>query len=277
MKRIVVIVFIMLATLCAAQSSRHRWKVVVIVPEQHISRPHIPDPAVETELNRQLIEAGYKVIDQERVRALISNSVEDRLMRKDNMARAECQRIARKLGADVVLTGSAFTQVSSRSQVSTDIGQTERIFCRARIELRAYLADTGEMKFSDAITKTGQPESTEELSSKTALKDAAEEIGPSVIKAFDKFGTSQDVTVNIEVRNVSFSMGSDLREILRRISGAVEISEGEYDAAIWTFDVTVKRANYPRLPANFEQNSMLKKRHLVVQQANKTKIILNHK
>lgn len=277
MKKLLILLFVLAATVSFAQNSRHRWKVVVIVPETHISRPHIPDPAVETELNRQLIDAGYKVIDQSRVRALISNAIEDRLMRKDAMARAEAMRLARKVGADIVVTGEAFTVVALRQQTDTDLGRVENIYCRARVELKAYRVDTAEMVFADAITKTGRPEISEELSSKTALQDAAEEIGPDMIQKLDKLGTSNTVTISVEVRNVSFSQGELIRDVLRRAANAVEISEGDYDASTWSFDVTVTRARLPRVSVGFEQDPRLRKMKLRIQQANKSKIILNKK
>ena len=41
-----------------AQKARH-WRVIVLIPEQHLERPRIPDPAAETMICKQLIVADY--------------------------------------------------------------------------------------------------------------------------------------------------------------------------------------------------------------------------
>ncbi len=264
------------SSLVQAQTNS-RWKVVVIVPERHLTIRQIPDPAVETEINRQLIAAGFRAIDPSRASTLIAQQVQDRRMRKDAMSAAEAQRLGRKVGANVVVTGEAFTTRVAGGPVQTDIGTVNRTFCQARVELKAYLVDTGELLFSDAITKVGAPELSEEAASKTALQDAAEEIGPRVIAALSKPASASTYMVSVEVRNVTYSQGIQLREALRKAAQATEISEGDFDAKTWSFEVTVPKAVFPRVASNFEASPSMKRLKLVIQQANKTKIVMNRK
>ena len=43
-----------------------KFRVAVVIPEQHLSEP-IPDPAGETEVIRQLIKEGFRVVDAKQV------------------------------------------------------------------------------------------------------------------------------------------------------------------------------------------------------------------
>ena len=181
---------------------KRRWRVMVIVPETHISRPRIPDPAVETELSRQLIDAGYKVIDQDRIAAVRYGAVVDRILKGGPTARTEAQQLCRRFGADILVTGEAFTQAVTRGTQVTDIGTVEAIQCRSRVELRAIRMDTGEKFYADEIQKTGSAEPTEELSSKACLEQSASDISERLLARLETLSVAASQTVEIQVRGI---------------------------------------------------------------------------
>ena len=109
------------------------WRVMVIIPEWHIQRP-VPDPAAETEFINQFVKAGFKVIDQKRYAELRQQNAER--LKEDPQVAAE---IARKLGADIVITGEAFSERAADIGVE---GAEGIVSCQARVEVRALLADT---------------------------------------------------------------------------------------------------------------------------------------
>jgi hypothetical protein len=258
----------------ASQEKARRWKVIVIVPEKHLTQPRIPDPAAETALCKALADAGYKVMDQDRVRELRSNAVEDRILRGGKGAEEECKRLARKFGADVLVTGEAFSQLVQRRQVETDLGQVTQFVCRARVELKAIRMDTGERFFSDAIQKSGEPELTEELGSKACLGEAGEELSSKLIEKMGALSAGSTAFVEVEVRNVSFTEGAAIREALRKSSGVVDVDQGEFEAKTWSMEITVRKSALPSIAAAFEANPLMRKRKLSVQSASKSKIVL---
>ncbi len=134
--------------------------VMVIIPEVHIQR-RIPDPAGETEIIRQLIEAGFRVVDP---------SVYDAIRGSERLANAQdnasaARDIGREFGADIVIIGEAF---SERSQSNTQNGL---ISCRARVEARAVRTDDATIIAANGL-HAGGAEITESGSSKQALKNA---------------------------------------------------------------------------------------------------------
>jgi hypothetical protein len=252
---------------------KRRFSVLVVIPEQHLTR-RIPDPAAQTEIVAALIDAGYKVIDGEQARRNTSAAVWDRIAQGGPKARDEARRLGAKVGAEVVVTGEAFSQLVTSRPVETDLGNVTQFIVRARIELRAYRVASSEIIFSGDEQITGAPELTEELGSKESLKAAAEAIAPRLLDKLDKLSTSTSIPVEIEVRNVSFSQGNSLREALRKALAAVDISEGDYESGTWKFEVSMPRTQVPRITVRLETNPYLRKPRFSIQSANKTKVIL---
>src|SRR5437879_2893850 len=164
-----------------ASPPTRRWRVIIIVPEQHLSRPRIPDPAVESTLSRLLIDAGFKVIDQDRIKEHRYSAQVDRIIKGGPDDTREAMQIGRRFGAAIFLTGEAFTQEVSRQRIETDLGIVDRVACRARIELRAIRVDTGERIYSDSMQRTGPPDATVELASKICLEQAADAMRSSLL------------------------------------------------------------------------------------------------
>ncbi len=252
---------------------KRRFSVLVIIPEQHLTR-RIPDPAAETEISAALIDAGYKVIDGEQAMRNIKAAARDRLYAGGPKGDIEALRLGERLGAEVVVKGEAFSQLVTSRPVETDLGTVTQFIVRARIELRAIRVVTAEKIFAGDEQITGAPELTEELGSKESLKAAAEAIAPRLLDKLDKLSTSTNIPVEIEVRNVSFSQGNSLREALRKALAAVDISEGDYESGTWKFEVSMPRTQVPRITIRLETNPYLRKPRFTIQSANKTKVIL---
>jgi hypothetical protein len=78
---------------------------------------------------------------------------------------ARLHEIQKQIGADVLITGEAFSQSPGR------IGNSNIWNCRARVEVKVILLATGEIIAADAVHAAGN-ESTEELASKASLNNA---------------------------------------------------------------------------------------------------------
>jgi hypothetical protein len=259
-------------------SQKRRWKVIILVPETHLSQPRIPDPAVETELSRQLIDAGYKVLDDDRIKQLRYSDVVDRIVRGGPDAIKDALQLCRRFGADVLVTGEAFSQVASRQTVQTDLGPVTQIRCRARVELKAIRMDSGEKFYADAIQKTGTPEPTEELSSKACLQQAAAAIAPSLLDKCDGLSLSDTQRVELQVRGLtSFSQSNALIIALEKLPGVKDVDPGEFNAHTLFTEVQLNKDQLRAFPARLETDPALKRFHITVQSVSGTKIICNSK
>ena len=145
---------------CPATVNGGAPSVMVIIPEFHIQR-RIPDPAGETEIIRQFLRAGFRVIDPS-VYASLSDA---RRLAAGGGDAAEARAIGREYGADVVVIGEAF------SEMAPGQSQNGLISCRARVEARAVRTSDASIIAADG-RHGGGAEITESASAKTALKNA---------------------------------------------------------------------------------------------------------
>jgi hypothetical protein len=114
----------------------------ISVPESHLTR-QIPDPAVETELKKTLIELGYTVV-----------------------AGSE------KSKADLFIHGEAFSEFAVR------FGRL--VSCRARLELEITNPKTGQILLAERTT-VAKADIAENVAAKGALQKAATELLPAVV------------------------------------------------------------------------------------------------
>lgn len=261
-----------LAAPVAAQEPIRRWTVVVVVPEQHLAR-RVPDPAVETRLNEVLLEAGFRVVDKQRIRKIVNNAVLDRLLQGGPAAVREALRIAQRVGADVVVTGEAFSQRVAGRTVTTDLGTTDIVYCRARLELRAYRADTGELSYSGSTHMTGEQEMTEELASKSAFVAAADELAPKLIQNLKRLPAVDRGIIRIEVIGLGAATGAALREELRKVPGVLDVAPADLEAGQVSIEITVRKATIPRIPVLLETAPNLKRFRLKVEKSTKSQIV----
>ena len=262
----------------AANRRARRWRVMVIVPETHLYKPRIPDPAVETMLSKQLIDAGYKVVDQGRISDLRYSRVMDRILQGGTVSKAEVIRLGRRFGADILITGEAFSQLVTRQNVTTDLGPVDEIRCRARVELRGIRMDTGEKIYADSIQKTGSADSTEELASKACLEQAAEDISAGLLDKLGKLAFSGSRQIEISVRGLgSQSQALQLEQALSTLPGVQDVSPGDFDAGTDETEVTLGSSAVRAFAARLETDPRLRRFRLHVQSANGSKIIANCK
>lgn len=155
------------------------WRLMVVIPETHLRRPRIPDPAAETEIVRQLVEAGFKVVDQASIRPIRYSPEVERALEGDI---AVLRQLGRRFGVDIVIIGEAFSDLVGRTPIHDPILKTttELVSCRARVEARAVRVDTGEIVAADGVHVSGA-EATEELASKKALQNAGAKLAAQLI------------------------------------------------------------------------------------------------
>ncbi len=266
-----------LTQICGAQSDdtkARRWRVMVIVQERHIDRPHIPDPAVETALSKQLIDAGYKVIDQDRIRDLRYSAVIDRIIAGGAAAGKEAMQLGRKFGADLLVTGEAFTQEESRENIVTDLGTVLRIRCRGRIEIKCIRMDTAEKIYADSLHKTGAPEATVELASKICLEQGGDEISASLLRKLDKLSLGSDQHIEVDVRGIaSISESTALDRLIRKLPGVIDTGQGDYAGRTYSVEIHLNKTAISTFASELESHPSLKRFHLHVESANGSKIV----
>jgi hypothetical protein len=147
---------------------------MVVVPETLFGRPHVPDPAGETELIRRLVESNLQVLDSSEV-ALIRYSAEMGHIIKEADVKA-MKALCRRYHCDLFIAGEAFSeQVNERP--AHDVVP---ISARARIEVKAFIVESGEIIAANAAV-SGATDQAPAVAGKTALQNAATELAEYLV------------------------------------------------------------------------------------------------
>jgi hypothetical protein len=178
--------------------------------------------------------------------------------------------------ADLFVTGRAVSRAISSKHVSTDIGDVDNIQCRARLEIKAVRVETGDVVYTDALTRTGAPEPDEDLASETSLQQAAEEIGPSLIASLDVLSHGATESVAVEVRGIaSEARAVELVNAVGQAPGVLRVDPGEYESHHYEFEVSLRKAAWTKFAHYLETAPSLRRFHLSVQSSNQSRIVAN--
>lgn len=166
-------------------------RVMVIIPEVHIQR-FIPDPAAETEIIRQLLEAGFRLVDQGQLSRVRDSETLRRALAGDTNA---YQRLSAEYDADILVIGEAFSEL---------VGTYHGFFsCRARVEVRVVRADTGEILAAHGIHESGV-DITESAASKKSLAEAGASMAKYLLEVLPKRLSHAHRSLQITLSGVSF-------------------------------------------------------------------------
>lgn len=165
-----------LPALVAKLKGRKLPTVAIVIEEQHFSSPQprrVIDPAVETEVKLMLRQAGVTLIDVDQ------NDLAD-WARTASAGTAAWPRSLK--GADLVITGKAFSEFASR------IGNL--VSCSARAEINVISRDSGKVVLADRQTSRAV-DLSENIAGKKALEKAGHELGLRVLRYLDTAPVSQ--------------------------------------------------------------------------------------
>lgn len=154
-----------LDAIAKALGTKKRPTVAVYVKEEHLKQDAV-DPTVETELMYLLKKSGFKVLDEK-----------NRPLADWAKAYLEGDTEERRPGtiADVIVVGEAFSEFGAR--------RGELISCKARVELRALSAKTGEILAIERRAGTGV-DIAEQSAARAALQEATRQIAPAFVSRF---------------------------------------------------------------------------------------------
>lgn len=209
----------------------YKPRIMVVIPEQHLRR-QIPDPAAETEIIGQLVEERFYVVDQKQV-AEIRYSDETLAAARGDLEAAAA--IGRKYGAEVIITGEAFSEY---------VGQEEgMVLCSARVEIRAVKTDTAQILYADAKDASALAVS-ENIAAKRALQKAAGLLGPEFIEevlAWAEIDEKEGRMITLYIPNISYSQLIIVKEALaERIPEVDRCVQRSYTGGIGEIEVVYR-------------------------------------
>ncbi len=175
-------------------SPEHKPRIVVVIPEQHLQRRFIPDPAAETEVIKKFVENDFWVVDQTQVEQIRYKDESRRALQGDNDAAIS---IGQRFDAEVLIIGEAFSQRGSFSPGGL-------FQCIARVEARAVRVDTGQILATHGVTAMSSGTS-EEIASKESLAEAGGKAGDYLMREIARKWKSAAVpSVRVRLTGVDF-------------------------------------------------------------------------
>lgn len=175
-------------------SPEHKPRIVVVIPEQHLQRRFVPDPAAETEVIRKFVENDFWVVDQTQVEQIRYKDESRKALQGDNAA---AMSIGQRFDAEVLIIGEAFSQRGSFSPGGL-------VQCIARVEARAIRVDTGQILATHGVTAMSSGAS-EEIASKESLAEAGGKAGDYMMREIARKWKSAAVpSVRVRLTGVDF-------------------------------------------------------------------------
>jgi len=223
-----------------------QWRIAVLIPETHLQRPRIPDPAAETALIRTLTDAGYRVVDRDFSGHYRYDSLVMQAWRGDVSA---LKVLLSKTKADVLVIGEAFSQRPLQDATELPDGM---VSCRARVELRAVSKATNEVLTADSA-QAGGVDLTEEIAGKVALENAAGEVGARLSERLMLLPAGSTRQIEVIVLGVqTASQAQKIEDAVRRLSGVRQVEQDEFSEGELYLDVEADSLTANRLAAQLE-------------------------
>lgn len=210
-------------------------RVMIVIPEYHITRDKVPDPAAETEFFKSFKEAGYKLVDKKQLEKVWKDDVSFKLDKDEDVKAAAA--LAYKIGADILIIGEAFSEKGVETDTSYSGLPGQIVTANARVEVKAIRCDTAEILWADSETARGA-DTTEIIAGKKALADAGKKlagrVSDEILKQWSQ-GSTQGGANSVEIE-LSFSSGKlSLAEVksfkegaMKSVAGLQEIVDREF-------------------------------------------------
>lgn len=253
---------------CPLLAATQKPKIMVIIPEEHVTgagsnydparynriaidinmyRPNDfsqyeampPTQAGETEISKKLLEAGFRLVDENQFLKLKN----DQTLQNAFNNPSDASKIAARYGADILIIGEAFSEYSHK--------QNNMSSCRARIDVKAVMAGNADMIATNSFNGSGL-DATEIIAGKDAIARAGTKIADYFIAQFcsksddiissmnapkstvNKAGTTE---TDIQFNNVSYTTASTLSDIMKAVTGVSSVEKISFENKVAKFRV----------------------------------------
>lgn len=253
---------------CPLLGGSTKPKIMVIIPEEHVTgagshydparynRIRIdinrysyndfsqyeampPTQAGETEISKKLLEAGFRLVDENQFLKL----KDDQTLQDAFNNPSAASKIAARYGADILVIGEAFSEYSHK--------QNNMSSCRARIDVKAIMAGNAEMIATNSFNGSGL-DATEIIAGKNAIAKAGTQIADYFIAQFcsksddiisgmgspkSKGNNASAIETDIQFTNVNYTTTSTLTDIMKAVKGVSSVEKLSFENKVAKFRV----------------------------------------
>ncbi len=246
---------------------------VVVIPETIFLRPNVPDPAAETEIIKQLLNAGVKVVDDQRAKELRGDREVMAMLRGETNG-AKLEELRTMFGADILIVGEGLAE--RNNQQDRDLSS---IFSRARVEIRAIRMDTGEILAAEGHHAPGR-DMSEILAGKNALQNAAKQMSGKFIGMMADQVSKKGIAANSGLVKTEIEIGgwpslgsaTEFINAIKTMPGVKSAVRTNFRGGILFATVEFKPSDLDDLAAALETAQSMKRFRLSIQTAGKAKV-----
>lgn len=197
-------------------------RFLVLVDEKNLDTAP-PYSVLETELTECMVKCGFHCVDAEQIK---QNRRAEELMEHAWKGNSDVVgKLARNMGADVVITGKVYTRELPVPEILYESGMVP---CKAYASVKAIIAETGKIIDINNTEKvytsiTGWDAGIKAI--KLCGKDLAQELVWDIPLYL---GPSQTRTVELEINNIGYSEYLALKNKLCALRGVVHVFQREW-------------------------------------------------
>ena len=212
-------------------------KIAVYIPEKHLHH-RLPNSAAETEVIKAFVDAGFtNMIEASPQMARVNvNNYGWSLKSLYNISAEDMRNAARFFEADILIMGEAF------SEGVGDVGKnipgrpiTNARSCRARVEGKLYIPQTGQIIATDGKYASGV-DTSEAIASKKALAAAGKQLGEYFVEKILTQSPSRQ-GIELVVKGSDFTKINMIQSALGRVSGVRSVNLSKYEDGVGTFSI----------------------------------------
>ncbi|MCE5314997.1 MAG: hypothetical protein ABFD49_05185 [Armatimonadota bacterium] len=219
--------------------------------------------AVETAICRQLVSAGFRVIDDTQRKRLHQNAAAAQAVKGDAES---LMALGREFNVDIIVAGQAKADYVDND----DYGGITLYRSRARMDAKAYYTDTGEI-LSVIDSSADAIDQTKDLSAESCLAKVGDRAGN--LLANDLMIAPAAMSAYMTVRIAGFKgimAANKLEEATRDLPGVIQVKRQRYSGGVLEMNVCVKSDYRNELPALIEKCSTGKKLGIAIDSCSKT-------
>lgn len=253
---------------CPLLATAQKPKIMVLIPEEHVTgagshydpaRYHRiaininmyrsndfsqyeampPTQAGETEISKKLLEAGFRLVDENQFLKLNN----DQMLQDAFNSPSAASKIAARYGADILIIGEAFSEYAHK--------QNNMSSCRARIDVKAVMAGNAEMIATNSFNGSGL-DATEMIAGKDAIAKAGTQIADYFIAQFcsksddiiSGMGAPKStgnkagiIETDIQFNHVDYTTASTLADIMKGVRGVSSVERLSFENKVAKFRV----------------------------------------
>jgi hypothetical protein len=226
-------------------------RLMILIDEKVDGQPS-ESRTVETELARQLLDKGYKVVDADQLAEIQNQEAVLKALKGDAAQAAE---LGRRFGAEISIVGTATArrQTGGTGEASevNPLGDMEMISYRGRLNLKAVKASSGQVVLAES-RDAGGLDITSENAAVRCFASMSEAVGEKLALNLAK-ALFEGAEVQVAVSGVpSFDALQNVMKAVRSADGVRNVVTRSYAGEDAVLDVELAGGNAQTLAASLE-------------------------